>query len=121
MANEAQKQGLLQYAPYFLPFAVFLVLTSVGNQFDNGPYIIYPIKTIITAALLFYYWKNYDEIKFNLSFIPVIVGIIVAQRPLMMKGIPIEMGRLWPIVILTRPLQTRMLPTLIYLLRGRHP
>ena len=77
MANEIQKQGLLQYTPYFLPFAVFFVLTSIGNRFDNGPYIIYPIKTIITAFLLFYYWKNYEEIKFNFSFIPVIVGIIV--------------------------------------------
>ena len=77
MENKTQKTGLTFYFPYVLPFAIFIVLTSVGNQFVNGPYIIYPIKTIITAFLLLYYWKNYDEIKFNFSFIPVIVGIIV--------------------------------------------
>ena len=77
MRNEVQKQNLLQYAPYFLPFAVFILLTSVGSRFDNGPYIVYLVKTIITAALLLFYWKNYDEIKFNLSFISVTVGVIV--------------------------------------------
>ena len=77
MQNETQKSGLNLYIPYVLPFAVFLILTAIGNQFYNGKYIFYPIRTIIMAYLLFFYRKNYDEIKLSLAFLPIVIGLVV--------------------------------------------
>jgi len=78
MTGETQRQDLILYIPYILPFAVFLILTAIGNQFNNGSYIIYPIKTILGAGLLLFFRKNYyDDIKFNFSFVAIVAGVIV--------------------------------------------
>jgi len=78
MSIDTQKANWNLYIPYVLPFAVFLILTSAGGWFENGTYIIYPIKTVLVAALLFFYRKKYyDDIKLNFSLLAVLTGFIV--------------------------------------------
>ncbi len=62
--------------PYLVPFVAFLVFTYAGSMF-NGTYIFYPIKTLIVAALLFYYRKAYNEITLKFSWLAILVGIAV--------------------------------------------
>jgi uncharacterized protein len=65
------------YWPYLAPCLAFLVFTSAGAWIPSGVYILYPLKTIIVAAILYYYRKTYTEIHLNFSWIAVLVGIIV--------------------------------------------
>jgi CAAX prenyl protease-like protein len=93
MGNDRQKTDLKLYIPYVLPFAVFLILTSIGSQFENGPYIVYPIKTLVVAALLFFYRKKYyDDIKFNFSLLAVLTGLIVFFAWVLPEGFYPKLG-----------------------------
>ncbi len=65
------------YWPYVVPFIVFLVLTYAGSWLPHGTYILYPIKTLVVGALLYYYRKSYPEITVNFSWIAPLVGILV--------------------------------------------
>ena len=66
-----------EYMPYLVPFIAFLVLTYAGAWLPHGTYALYPIKTILVAALLWYYRKRYTEISFTFSWIGIVVGIVV--------------------------------------------
>jgi hypothetical protein len=67
--------------PYVFPFALFITLSLVGQQFEPGIYIMYPIKTVAVAASLWYFRKSYTELKQKLSLLStalaVVVGLIV--------------------------------------------
>ena len=68
-------------APYIVPFAIYIGLSLLASQFENGTYFIYPIKTIAVAISLYLYRKNYNELysKINLKSIVIalFVGVIV--------------------------------------------
>lgn len=66
-----------QYRPYLIPFLAFLVLTYAGAWIPVGPYLLYPIKTIVVGALLYYYRKAYSEVRFRFSWIALVVGVLV--------------------------------------------
>lgn len=58
-----------------LPFAVYMFfilaadllkpLIPAGWAADNFTAIIYPVKIVAVTAILIYYWKSYDELRFD--------------------------------------------------------
>jgi CAAX prenyl protease-like protein len=67
--------------PYIIPFAIFIGLSLIASEFEQGIYYIYPIKTVAVAIALYIYRKNYVELFREISiksiFIAFIIGIIV--------------------------------------------
>jgi CAAX prenyl protease-like protein len=64
------------YWPYIVPFVAFLILTYGAAWLPGGTYIGYPIKTLVMAAVLWYYRKVYTEIRPHFSWLAVGVGIL---------------------------------------------
>ena len=58
-----------------LPFAVYMVfifvfdllkpLVPAGVLLDNFTAITYPVKILAVTGILIYYWKSYDELRFD--------------------------------------------------------
>lgn len=68
----------LTHSPAFkrvLPFAVYMVFIFVfdllkplipeGVMLDNFTAITYPVKILAVTGILIYYWKSYDELRFD--------------------------------------------------------
>lgn len=51
-------------------------LITKHAEIPYGAYIFYPLKTLLVAALLYYYRKSYTEIALNFSWLALLVGII---------------------------------------------
>jgi CAAX prenyl protease-like protein len=47
------------WSPYVVPFALFLALTALANQFPDSRHITYIVKTILIAALLWHWRHSY--------------------------------------------------------------
>lgn len=67
--------------PYVVPFAIFIALSYIGTQFENGSYYFYPVKTVAVALSLFIYRKHYAElyqkIKFKSMALAAAIGVVV--------------------------------------------
>ncbi len=63
--------------PYVLPFVAFLLLTELAGWIPNSLLWVYPLKTVVAGALLLWFRKAYSEIKFDFSWLAIIVGILV--------------------------------------------
>lgn len=68
-----------KYRPYIVPFLVFGLLTYAGSDAlsPHAPYLIYPFKTLIVGAVLYFYRHTYSELHLNFSWMAVFVGIVV--------------------------------------------
>jgi len=62
--------------PYLVPFAIYIGLSLIGSQFENGTYIMYPIKTIAVAVSLFIYRRNYIELYQKVSLKAILFAIL---------------------------------------------
>ena len=66
------------YIPYIVPFVLFAIFTYIGPLFHISPLLIYPIKTVLVAVSLIYFWNVYkQEIRFSFSYLAVISGLFV--------------------------------------------
>jgi uncharacterized protein len=63
------------YLPYLVPFLAFLALTYAAVLVPYGPYVLYPVKTLVVAGILWYYRKAYSEIGLRWSWLAILVGI----------------------------------------------
>ncbi|MEE9402931.1 MAG: hypothetical protein V3V47_07010, partial [Desulfobacteria bacterium] len=45
------------YIPYIVPFALFAVCMYTASLFNTSQLLVYPIKTILVAASLIYFWN----------------------------------------------------------------
>lgn len=67
--------------PYVVPFAIYIGLSYLGMQFENGSYYFYPIKTVVVALALVLYRQQYPElqrpIKIKSIVLATAIGIIV--------------------------------------------
>jgi len=67
--------------PYVVPFAIYIVLSLVAGYFENGAYFMYPIKTLLVAASLWYYRAEYPELRCGIRpaqvFTAAVVGVAV--------------------------------------------
>lgn len=61
--------------PYIVPYLVFILFSYMSPYAEQLGYFIYPVKTVVTATLLFYWAKSYTEIHLSFSIVSVIVGI----------------------------------------------
>ena len=76
--KQSDRSGLCSAWPYFLPFALFAVITYCQPLFGLALQIIYPAKTVIVACLLVWLFRYYkDEIRFQMDWPAVFVGGLV--------------------------------------------
>jgi membrane protease YdiL (CAAX protease family) len=62
----------------FVPFAVFVLLTSVQERFgESGRYWIYFAKALAGAGMLSVVWQHIEELKWRFSWAAVVAGIAV--------------------------------------------
>jgi CAAX prenyl protease-like protein len=82
--------------PYLLPFAIYIGLSLIGNYFENGVYIMYPVKTLCVAASLWYFRQHYDELRIKLTLLPaiaaVVTGIVVFLIWILPEGLYPHLG-----------------------------
>ena len=64
------------HIPYIAPFALFAVCAYIAHLFNTPQLLSYPIRTILVAANLIYFWNAYkQEIRFSFSWLAVISGV----------------------------------------------
>ena len=62
----------------FVPFAIFIVLTSLQEKFgEAGRYWIYFAKTLAGAGMLVVVWRHIEELKWRFSWEAVVAGVAV--------------------------------------------
>jgi CAAX prenyl protease-like protein len=81
------------YVPYVVPFLLFAIFTYAGPLFNISRVLIYPIKTVIIAISLAYFWHTYkEEIRFSFSWLAVIAGVVVFFIWVLPEGIYPQIG-----------------------------
>ena len=81
------------YVPYIVPFALFAVCTYTASLFDTLQLLVNPVKTILVAASLIYFWNAYkQEIRFSFSWLAVISGVFVFFIWVLPEGLYPQIG-----------------------------
>ena len=81
------------FIPYVFPFVLFAVCIYSGPLFNIPQGILYPIKTVLVASSLIYFWNAYkQEIRFSFSWLPVIAGILVFFIWILPEGMYPQIG-----------------------------
>jgi hypothetical protein len=81
------------YIPYIVPFALFAVCMYSAPLFNTYQFLVYPIKTILVAASLVYFWNAYkQEIRFTFSWLAVISGVVVFFIWVLPEGLYPQIG-----------------------------
>ena len=79
--------------PYIFPFALFAVCIYTGLLFNISQSFMYPVKTVLVASSLIYFWNVYkQEIRFSFSWLPVIAGILVFCMWVFFEGMYPQIG-----------------------------
>ncbi len=105
-----------------LPFAVYLILLTVfdllkplmpeGVLTDNFTAITYPIIILIVTGILIYYWKSYDELRFDNIKATHLLGAIATGAVVFVLWINMD----WDFATLgsSEPYDPRILPGKTY-------
>jgi CAAX prenyl protease-like protein len=81
------------YVPYVVPFGLFVICTYMAPLFNISRGLIYPIKTVLVAASLIYFWNAYkQEIRFSFSWLAVISGVFVFFIWVLPEGLYPQIG-----------------------------
>ena len=81
------------YYPHVIPFALFALFTYIPTFFDVSRLTIYPIKTIIVALSLIYYWNGYKhEIKLSFDWLAALSGVAVFFIWILPEGLYPQIG-----------------------------
>ena len=81
------------YIPYIVPFALFAVSMYTAPLFNTSQVFVYPVKTILVAASLIYFWNAYkQEIRFTFSWLAVISGVVVFFIWVLPEGLYPQIG-----------------------------
>ena len=62
------------WLPYVTPFAVYMAFLLV--QSNKNLLWVYPLKTVAVAGALWFFRKEYEELRPNISWLAVAVGLI---------------------------------------------
>ena len=62
------------WLPYVVPFGVYMAFLLV--QSNANLLWVYPVKTIAVAAALWFFRKEYEELRPNFSILAVVVGVV---------------------------------------------
>lgn len=66
--------------PYIVPYGLYVVMTVGGDYLPGWTGTVYALKTLIVAAALWHYRKEYTELRFRLTAatpVAVIIGVLV--------------------------------------------
>jgi CAAX prenyl protease-like protein len=63
-------------APFVTPLFLFMIFLSVEGYFPDRHYVLYPIKAVLVAALLAWYWRLLPPLKAAAPWRSVCVGVI---------------------------------------------
>ena len=81
------------YIPYIVPFALYAVCMYTAPLFNTSQFLVYPVKTILVAVSLIYFWNTYkQEIRFTFSWLPVISGVVVFFIWVLPEGLYPQIG-----------------------------
>ncbi len=81
------------FFPHVVPFALFMLFTYIPTFVDVSRTIIYPIKTIIVAISLIYYWNDYkNEIHISFDWLAVLSGVVVFLIWILPEGLYPQIG-----------------------------
>ena len=81
------------YIPYIVPFVLFAVCIYTAPLFFASQFLVYPVKTILVAASLIYFWNAYkQEIRFTFSWLAVISGVVVFFVWVLPEGLYPQIG-----------------------------
>ncbi|MFQ5652949.1 MAG: CAAX prenyl protease-related protein [bacterium] len=68
-------------SPYIVPFGIYIALSLVAGCFETGAYVMYPLKTLLVAVSLWYYRREYTELRGRVTpgqLVPaVLIGLAV--------------------------------------------
>ena len=62
------------WLPYVVPMAIYMAFLVV--QSNANLLWVYPVKTIAVAAALWFFRKEYEELRPNFSILAVVVGLV---------------------------------------------
>ena len=80
--------------PYVLPFALLFVTIYIAPMLHISKGIIYPVQTLLLAALLIYFRRIYQpEIRLMVDFPAVLGGILVFAIWVLPEGYYPEIGK----------------------------
>lgn len=93
MVNRIHLNSERPYLPYVLPFALFALCTYLTPLFDISVWIVYPLKTVLVAVSLIFYWKAYrKEIKFSFDWLAIVSGVFVFLLWVLPEGLYPQIG-----------------------------
>lgn len=93
MINRIHSNSKRPYLPYVLPFALFALCTYLTPFVDISARIVYPLKTVLVAASLIFYWKAYcKEIKFLFDRLAIVSGVFVFLIWVLPEGLYPQIG-----------------------------
>ena len=80
--------------PYILPFALFALLTLLATWLGEYKEFAYPLKTLLTAGLLFFLLPGIykREIKISWDWLAIISGIFVFLVWVLLEGWYFQLG-----------------------------
>ena len=79
--------------PYVAPFALLAMFTCIDLFYHMSRLLTYPIKTVLVAASLLYFWDAYkQEIRFSFSWLAVISGVVVFLIWVLPEGLYPQIG-----------------------------
>jgi exosortase E/protease (VPEID-CTERM system) len=80
-----------------VPLMAMLATSLVTSAFTSGTDLLYPLGVVVTAAALWNYRSSYRGMPFDLSFVPVAIGVAVFVAWLwLIPGVPVEAGTAEP-------------------------
>ena len=62
------------WLPYVAPFGIYMAFLLV--QSNTNLLWVYPLKTIAVAAALWFFRKDYEELRPNFSVLAVVIGLV---------------------------------------------
>jgi CAAX prenyl protease-like protein len=77
------RRKLVAYTLPFLAFLVLLALNAALKKIDNQlwltlpEYWVYPLQTILSGALLIYFWREYDFARPRQSGFALLIGVVL--------------------------------------------
>ncbi len=81
------------WLPYVLPFAVYMAFLTL--QTPTNLTWMYPVKTIVVAATLLYFRKEYPELRLSFSWLAVAIGLAVIVLWIGIDPYYPKFGELW--------------------------
>jgi uncharacterized protein len=69
--------SISRVAPFVAPFAVFMLfLVSADGFFPDQHYVLYPLKSLLVAAVIAWYWRELPSLKPTAPWASVAIGVV---------------------------------------------